>query len=473
MQKQPTANSALAQCLEALGWAPTTLARKINGLFGAGTVSVSAPYYWLETGGIPRPPLPTLAAYVLSRHLGRLVTVEELWHGRASSSPLLAPADAGMDVPWSSAGTLQLLEDWLLGGLMDRRTFLAISGSTLTGLAWAYLDLEPPRLIEAGEGDSVGGTLVEQVEASVPALWALDDMHGGERVLPYVGAQLQTVALILRQGGHRGQVTRRLFGVAALLGQHAGWAAFDAGRHGLAQRYFITGLRAAHQAGDRQVGAHIVADLAYQAASRDQRHDAAGLAEAAMRAADDAEPRVLASVASRAAFAHAVAGDVDRFAECREHALEQFAVEGSAEGAPGWAYYLTPGHVDALSGSGLVSLARTAFDRGQARKARAYLADGVRLLGGNAALRGLDHPHQRLAAVEGAWLALAHTLHSELEQACKIGRLTLDRLPTVRSARCLDVLAALRAELRSGRMNNAEVREFVPSLDRALHAHVA
>src|SRR6266511_2321592 len=71
MDERGNKNAALAECLAELGWAPTTLARKINRLFGAGTVSLSAPYHWLNKGGTPRAPLPTLAAYVLSQHLGR------------------------------------------------------------------------------------------------------------------------------------------------------------------------------------------------------------------------------------------------------------------------------------------------------------------------------------------------------------------------------------------------------------------
>jgi len=92
------------------------------------------------------------------------------------------------------------------------------------------------------------------------------------------------------------------------------------------------------------------------------------------------------------------------------------------------------------------------------------------LLRGGAALRDTSHPHQRRAAVEGAWLALAHTLHGDLDQACQVGRLTVSRLRTVQSDRCTSVLAALQGELRSGRMNNTDVRDFAAELDRELHA---
>jgi hypothetical protein len=44
----------------------------------------------------------------------------------------------------------------------------------------------------------------------------------------------------------------------AELGQLCGWCGYDAGQPGLAQRYYITALRAAHSADARPLGAHIL-----------------------------------------------------------------------------------------------------------------------------------------------------------------------------------------------------------------------
>src|SRR6266571_6723997 len=351
MEKQPGKNAALAECLRELGWPPSMLARKINKLFGVGTVSPSAPYHWVRNGGVPRAPLPALTAQVLSQHLGRPIRVGELWQERAANSPLLWPANSGMEMPWSAAGTLRILEDWLLSGLMDRRIFLAVSGAALTGLAWEYLGLESQRLLAAIEGDGIGAELITQLEGTIPALWALDDAHGGTRVLPHVSAEFQTAAHILRQGGHNADTTIRLFRLVALLAQHAGWAAFDAGQHGLAQRYYLTALRAAHQARDRQLAAHVLADLAFQAASTDARAHADDLAEVAMRGADRTPARVRACVASRAAFAYGAAGNQHEFAACRDLAHEQLDGTKPEPGDPEWMYYLTPGHIDSLAAS--------------------------------------------------------------------------------------------------------------------------
>ncbi len=51
----------------------------------------------------------------------------------------------------------------------------------------------------------------------------------------------------------------------AELGQLCGWAAYDDGQQGLAQRYYVTALRSAHSADHRPLGAHILSCLAQQA----------------------------------------------------------------------------------------------------------------------------------------------------------------------------------------------------------------
>lgn len=58
-----------------------------------------------------------------------------------------------------------IAEDWLLGGLVDRRMFLSVSGAALAG---------SDGLSETSTDDP----LVEQIETSVPRLQPLDDEPG-------------------------------------------------------------------------------------------------------------------------------------------------------------------------------------------------------------------------------------------------------------------------------------------------------
>jgi hypothetical protein len=62
----------------------------------------------------------------------------------------------------------------------------------------------------------------------------------------------------------------------------AGYAAYDLGDHGLAQRFYLAALRAAHTAGDRMLGAHIVKCLAEQSADLGHPRDALMLVDTAL-----------------------------------------------------------------------------------------------------------------------------------------------------------------------------------------------
>ncbi|MDT3395794.1 transcriptional regulator [Streptomyces sp. B1866] len=466
-------NAALAGCLDELGWSPKALARKLNRVFGVGTVTESAPYHWRDSGGVPRSPLPAMAAYVLSQELGRVVSVAELWQGRAAESPMLVPADTDLTGPWTVEGLRKIVENWVLGGLVDRRRFLAVSGSGLTAIVSQYLDgtagrgAYTPRLTGGASADP----LVEQVEHNVPRLQLLDDEHGGARHLPYVGAQFRAVGLLLREGGHPSAAASRLIRAFAEIGQLAGWMAFDAADHGLAQRYFATALRAAHQVNDLPLSAHILADLSFQAASRHHPADAIALGEAARRASEAAPVTVRASVLSRLAYAYAVAGRATDFTRTRDTARELIERRGSGD-EPRWMYFLTDNHLDCQAGYALIHLGRAQQRSGATSSARSWLAEGSTLLDTGAHTVDRGDPSQRRALFEGAWLALGHSARGELELACQVGQTAAARLETVRSPRSAALLHQLATDLRR-RQRNPYVRGFLPQLEEALSRHPA
>lgn len=458
-------NEVLSRYLLLAGWNPKVFARKINKLCGFAAVAETAPYYWRDEGGVPQPPVPQVAAHALSQQLGRTITVEELWKGRAVGSGLWISADEGMSTAWTVEETARLAEDWVLGGLTDRRTFLAVSGPALTGLAWRYLGLETGRLAAAAGGDRVGDPLVEQIEESIPRLQLLDDAFGGGGHLDYVGAQFRTVGLLLR-GAANDRVRRRLLAAFTDIGQLAGWMALDAGQHGLCQRYLFTALRAAHDCGYDAMGAHILADLAYQGASRGEGADAVELGEAALQAAKGTTASVRAAVMSRLSYAYAAADRHQDFTRTYQEALDALADRDPVQD-PVWLYYLTPGHLDAQAGYALIHLGRRRLrteDRGGARR---LIGDGEALLRAGAYDRPLDDPAARRPLYEGAWLALACAAHGRLEESCDLGRTAIRRLDRVRSARSTALLRSLAGDLRR-RQRNEHVRDFLPDLEAAL-----
>ncbi|MBV2356423.1 transcriptional regulator [Streptomyces sp. J2-1] len=465
-------NAVLAGCLDELGWSPKALARKLNRVFGAGTVAESAPYHWRDSGSLPRSPLPMMAAYVLSQELGRSVSVADLWQGRVGDSASLVPADTDLARPWTVQGMEAIVEDWVLGGLVDRRRFLAISGAGLLAIVAQYLDgtagrgQYTPRMTSSLGGDP----LVQQVEQHLPVLQLLDDEHGGARHLPYVSAQFRAVGLLIREGGLAPAVASRLIRALAEIGQLAGWMAFDAADHGLAQRYFATALRAAHQVNDLPLCAHILGDLSFQAASRGHPADAIALGEAARRAGDAAPPVVRASVLSRLAYAYAAAGRDNDFAHTRASARELIADRDGTREEPRWMYFLTDNHLDCQAGYGLIQMGRAQQKADRGTKGRHFLARGTELLQSGAYDVPHGDPSQRRAMFEGAWLALGHSAHGDLEAACEIGRIAADRLAAVRSPRSAALLHQLAADLRR-RQRNPHVRGFLPVLEDALAQH--
>ncbi|MGH3868860.1 MAG: hypothetical protein ACRDQ4_22625 [Pseudonocardiaceae bacterium] len=423
-------------------------------------VHPTAPYKWLKGHQPRRDEVRQAIAFVLSQAGTRPVTVGELWPGCAPHDLRLIPAADGMEVPWTLASTLAIIHDWLLGGLMDRRVFMAVGGPALTQLAWTAVNTEPARLAAALNGGQVDATLIEQVEETIPRLRQLDDRQGGGGAnLTYVNAQFQVVGQLLQTAGHGGQVTRRLLVALAELGQLAGWMAADAERHGLAQRYHLTALRAAHNAGDKALCAHVLGAMAYHAASREEPADAISLGTAAVEMARRSPVTVQALVASRLAYGYAVAGDAGRFHAAYGRARE--LSEHLTGHRPRWAYYVRPQMIDSVGGYYQVSLGMACSGN-----SRRHLGNAITLLTPKATAAP-GYPYQRDALLDVTALALAHLGCGELEQACEIGRIALGRLPHVNSPRCLASLGRLADELR-GRKVNPHIREFSTELDRKL-----
>src|SRR3712207_6895204 len=121
-----TPNEALRRLLVRLCWRGERLAREICRVLGEGAVHPTAPYKWLKGHQPRRDEVRQAAAFVLSHASGHPVAVSELWPRCAAVESRLVPATEGMELPWTFAGTLAILHDWLLGGLMDRRVFLAV-----------------------------------------------------------------------------------------------------------------------------------------------------------------------------------------------------------------------------------------------------------------------------------------------------------------------------------------------------------
>ncbi|MGH3833726.1 MAG: hypothetical protein ACRDRS_25365 [Pseudonocardiaceae bacterium] len=384
-----------------------------------------------------------------------------MWSGRATPAELWVPADAGLAVPWTPAGTVEVLDDWLAhtGGpiSVDRRLFLGVSGGALTAPAWAYADHLASRggsfaaLVEGGRIMTITPSMVDAIAAATAGLRDLGGAEGGHQdILRLVHHHFTVVARLLRQARFTtAAVADRLLAEWAQLSQLAGTIAHDTGEHGLSQRYLTSGLHAAHAAGDRSVGVYLLACMSTCAVSRGRladgidldraARDAVELANAAHEAARSTPPAVRALAADRFALAQAAAGNTHGFHAAADEARALLDTPGALEGRP---HYLTWYGQDYLEGH----LAQGALTLGGITSRENHrLLDGAQATLGRIATDPARAP--RSAVLNAAWLARAHVAAGDLERAVPAGLTALRRLTTVRSRRCALVLRRLETDL--------------------------
>jgi hypothetical protein len=144
---------------------------------------------------------------------------------------------------------------------MDRRSFLVLSSSILTEVAADRARIEPRHLSQALGGQNIDEELLTWLEQRSGELRTLA-AGPHPQVSGLVDAHLNTAIDLITQDRYTSAAGRRLHAVAADLAHCAAWLRFDADRHADAQRHWQA---PAHQAGDRDLAAVALSDLAYQA----------------------------------------------------------------------------------------------------------------------------------------------------------------------------------------------------------------
>lgn len=172
-----------------------------------------------------------------------------------------------------------------------------------------WLVTDPPQDVELSAGRRVGSTAVERARARAEQLRHLDDYVAGRDLHPAVDREAEATAVLVRSASYTDAVGRGLLAVLAELCQLAGWTNADAGRLKAAERYYVTGLSAAHAAGDRQLAGQLVSSLSYHVANTGRPADAVLLAQSALAGAREATGTARALFGDRLAWAHAQAGD--------------------------------------------------------------------------------------------------------------------------------------------------------------------
>lgn len=301
---RPVVNRALAALIEQAGWTHAATAQNVNAVAAETGERIhydrSAVGHWL-TGTMPRPEAVHAAVEAFRRRLGR---------------PDLRPAHLGWpdpgvappaDDPWRGDPVARLAtlgED----DLLNRRTVLTAGTFTLAALSsLSNLPGMSPRRVPGPSGRPGAGD-VARIRAATAAFADLDDRFGGAHARVAVAAYLsREVTPLLREAS--GRTRPDLFAAAAELGYLAAYMAMDAGANALAQRYYISTVRLADEAGDLLLRATALRSMAVQAAELGHDGEALALADAAASALGGHGPhRTLAWITGMRAEAHAAAG---------------------------------------------------------------------------------------------------------------------------------------------------------------------
>jgi DNA-binding XRE family transcriptional regulator/tetratricopeptide (TPR) repeat protein len=278
--------------------------------------------------------------------------------------------DPVLVAPWNHRGTVDAVVLLSGGDRVKRREFEFLAGAALTAPAHQWLVHEPEPLVLGLSGRRISAGMVHQFTAMIAELRKMDDVAGGGSVLALAQHEFGWVAGLLDQARYDERTGRMLFVALAELGQLCGWAAYDAGQHALAQRYYVAALRATHSADDRPLGAHVLSLMAEQAARQGQPAEAVTLIQTALAGTRGRQtPSLLAELYTGQAYAFATLGDASGCTAALSQARTQIErLTPAAE--PSWLYWVNPATMTSDVGSALRQL-------GHAEQAATMLENGI------------------------------------------------------------------------------------------------
>jgi hypothetical protein len=324
-------------------------------------VSHSTAGRWL-TGRIssPMPAAGTVLEAMFRRTAAELFTSDlpkHMEHAPSVSDDRRAkPATAGLDQLWHNATLPSVFEEVTsaLTGPPDRRRFIAVTGASLAA-AHAWLIAEPARLSAALTGKTADASVVADLTTSVDTLRRLDDKLGGQAVYGMVVEQLRLTTGLLRNSTYTEANGQDLYAIAAELSRLAGWTAYDAGNHGTSQRYYLVGLRAAHEADAPGIAANILRCMAQQSRSTGDATAAVDLLRSAqMGARGRLTHTEQAVIAAHLARSYGAMGDQRAALAAADTAYSEFGQAQRAEDPP-YVYWVGAEEITLSVGAALLS----------------------------------------------------------------------------------------------------------------------
>jgi hypothetical protein len=274
---------------------------------------------------------------------------------------------------------------------------------------------------------------VAQLGQLAELVTALDLRHGGG-LMSQVGKSLLRWAVIMLDAMEMDdRVSRALHAVVGGLALRSAWSAFDTASHEAARTLFRLALYAAGRAGDPDLRAHVLADVAAQ-------HNYLGYHEDCLEIIRFAEgdervtPAVRMVLHGVKARAYGAIGQDDA---CRRHIDLAEQAFTSAPDVPGWVGRLRdPAHLAAMTGHAIAELVHNgAGDDADAAEAQKRLGQAVETF----------DPASHARALCTTRLAMLHLRADETEPGVHWARQALDSAANVYSARLFRDLATIRA----------------------------
>ncbi|MEU9123490.1 hypothetical protein AB0C96_27075 [Streptomyces sp. NPDC048506] len=445
--------SILAACLRRLSWSPDRLAREINRVCGAGTISAKAPYNWLK-GSCPRHGLPRVVSEILAERLGEPVPLHSLWPDKF---PPTEP-DSGPDrlpgtppEPCHSVCRVPPAQRCL----SPSTTATGQQGLAIAAVDWLLNTDTPPRGQRGVEG--VDAAVLSLIGERISQFRLLDDDRGGRLLLDWAVQDLRWAMSLVDTCSYDQETGIRLHRLVAELAHIVGWVAADLGDEAHGRHYLLQALRSARLAGDRALAAHVLSCLSYLAMWHGRGEEALRLIRIARKGtAGQAPSPGQALLVSRQARAHASLGDRDGCARALEETAAIYEAMGDEQGMTEprgqepWAYWVTRAVLVGDAG-------RAWLEVGRPGRAAFELARGLELFDGS-------QPRNRL--LHQTSLAEARLLLGELDGAAQAAGAALDLAGQVASARGRTRLTGLRRQLQ--RHDAADVRRIVQRTDDVL-----
>lgn len=320
----------------------------------------------------------------------------------------------------------------------------AAFGSTVfAGPVLRWLTAVGDEHLSAATGRHVGEADVAALSSITQEFRRLDNRHGGGHVRSaVVGFLHANVGPLLREGRYDEPTGRSLLAAAAQLTHLAGWMAYDAEEHGLAQRYLVQALEFARGAGDIGFGGEVLAGMSHQAIYLGHADHGVDLARAARQTAVRAGiPALIAEAAVTEAHGHARKGDKTATAHALRVAETAFDRDTWSD-RPSWLRYLDEAYLSA-------KFAHCFRDLNQPDTAASFALKSL----------NMDDAFVRGRAFNTVLLATIRVQQGELEQAAAAGNDALALTSRLRSSRSDQYLRDLKRRL-APHTAVPQVREF-------------